>query len=160
RRETVEGNRDDAKKRLAEGLKGEGRVIETKRTLKEDAEGWLITYAKNQLKRSTYAEDEAVLKNCIYSTPGPLHFTKAIRESIKRLIADKIKAGLSRSTVRNIIAPLREMYNHAIDDGAASFNPAARVGRFNRRRGEGKKIDPLTKSEVSILLKNAKEKMP
>jgi len=52
------------------------------------------------------------------------------------------------------------MYNHAIDDGVASFNPAARVGRFNRRRGEDKKIDPLTKSEVSILLKSVKEKMP
>lgn len=91
---------------------------------------------------------------------GVLPFTKVSRESIKRLIADKIKAGLSRSTVRNIIAPLREMYNHAIDDGLASFNPAARVGRFNRRRGEDKKIDPLTKGEVSILLKTAKEKMP
>jgi integrase len=160
RRETVEGNRDDANKRLAEILKGEGRVIETKRTLKEYAEGWLNTYAKTHLKSSTYTEYEAVLKKHLYPALGPLPFTKVSRESVKKLIADKIKAGLSRSTVRNIIAPLREMYNHAIDDGVASFNPAARVGRFNRRRGEDKKIDPLTKTEVSILLKNAKEKMP
>jgi integrase len=157
-RETVEGNRDDANKRLAEILKGEGRVIETKRTLKEYAEGWLSTYAKTHLKSSTFAEYEAVLKKHVYPALGSLPFTKVSRESIKRLIADKVKAGLSRSTVRNIIAPLREMYNHAMDDGVASFNPAARVGRFNRRRGEDKKIDPLTKSEVSILLKNAKER--
>lgn len=48
---------------------------------------------------------------------------------------------------------------HAIDDGAASFNPAARMGRFNRRRGEEEKIDPLTREELSILLETAKEKM-
>jgi hypothetical protein len=62
RRETVKGNRDDANKRLAEILKGEGRVIETKRTLKEYADGWLNTYAKTHLKSSTYAEYETVLK--------------------------------------------------------------------------------------------------
>ena len=95
RRETVEGNRDDAKKRLAEVLKGEGRVIETKRTLKEYAEGWLTTYAKTHLKSSTYAEYEAVLKNHIYPVLGPLPFTKVSRESIKRLIADKIKGSFS-----------------------------------------------------------------
>ena len=71
RRETVQGNRDDANKHLAEILKGEGRVIETKRTLKEYAEGWLNTYAKTHLKSSTYTEYEAVLKKHLYPALGP-----------------------------------------------------------------------------------------
>jgi len=36
---------------------------------------------------------------------------------VKRLIADKVQAGLSWSTVKNIIVPLREIYNHAMEDG-------------------------------------------
>ncbi len=80
---------------------------------------------------------------------------------IKKLIAKKVKLRLSRSHVRNIIGPLREMFNHAIDDdnGVVLFNPGARIGRFNQRRDEDRKIDPLTREEITVLLKTAKEKL-
>ena len=49
--------------------------------------------------------------------------------------------GLSRSHVRNIVVPLREMLNHTIDDGLLVSNPASRLGRFievrrNMSKGE------------------------
>jgi len=78
----------------------------------------------------------------------------------KQLVAEKVKAGLSRSHVRNIVVPLREMFNHAIDDGLSVANPAARVGRFNYRRGDSKKVEPLTREEVATLLSTTREKMP
>jgi len=172
-RDAVEGNRDDAKKRLAEVLKGEGQTVETKKTFQQYAEEWLKTYGKTELKESTYREYEAAFKNHLYPAFGPLPFTKVTKGAVRKLVAGKLEdgrvhklkgeeqgKGLSRSTVRNIIAPLREMFNHAIDDGAASFNPASRVGRFNKRRSTDKKIDPLTREELSILLEKAKEKMP
>jgi len=158
-RETIDGNRDDAKQKLSEVLKDEGQVTDTKKTFAEYGVGWLDTYVRTHLKESTFREYEAVFNNHLVPVFGSLPFTKIKRAAVKKLIAEKIKAGKSRSTVRNIMAPLREMFNHAIDDGVASFNPATRVGRFNKRRGGGIKINPLTKEEVAIFLKTAKEKM-
>ena len=158
-RDTIDGNRDDAKRRLSEVLKDGGQVMETKQTFKEYGEEWLRTYAKTEVKESTYREYEAVFRNHLFPAFGPLPFSKVTRGAIKKLIAEKIEARLSRSTVKNIMIPMREMYNHAIDDGVVSFNPATRVGRFNKRKGEGKKIDPLTREELATLLKTARDKM-
>lgn len=55
------------------------------------------------------------------------------------------------ATVRNILAPVRGMYNQAIEDGESVGNPAAKFGKKNR--GEQKtKINPLTKEETFIFL--------
>jgi len=159
--ETVEGNRKDAEERLAKIFANGKRVIDTKRAFKDHAAEWLNTYARTHVKESTLREYEAVFKNHIFTVFGRIPFSKVTREMVKRLIAEKIQAGLSRSTVKNIIVPLREMYNHAIDDGVVSFsNPASRVGRFNKRRAEDKKITPLTRDELATLLETAREKMP
>jgi len=158
-RETIDGNRDDAKQKLSEVLKDEGQVTETKQTFKDYGVEWLNTYARTHLKESTFREYEAVFNNHLVPAFGSMLFTKIKRAAVKKLIADKIRAKKSRSTVRNIIAPLREMFNHAIDDGVASFNPATRVGRFNKRKDRGTKIDPLTKDEVATFLKTAREKV-
>jgi len=158
--ETVEGNRKDADNRLSKIIASGKRVADTKRTFQEHAEEWLTTYARTHVKESTFREYEAVFKNHLYPVFGRVPFSKVTREMVKRLIADKVQAGLSRSTVKNIIVPLREMYNHAIDDGVVTFsNPAARVGRFNKRRGEDRKITPLTRDELSTLFETVGDRM-
>ncbi len=62
--------------------------------------------------------------------------------------------------MKNIIVPLREIYNHAMEDGVAIANPAARIGNFNRKRNQEKKIEPLTREELSILLETVEDRMP
>jgi len=159
--ETVQGTRKVAEDRLGEILKtGKPSPVDTKRTFKEYAEGWLDTYAKTEIKESTRREYTAVLRNHLYPALGSLPFVKIRREHVRRLIAEKSEAGLSRSTIRNILAPLREVYNNAIDDGLASFNPASRVGKFNKRKSAENKINPLTRKELSTLLEKTRERMP
>src|SRR5262249_39436720 len=157
---TVEGNREAAEAELTKIISNGKQPLITKRTFKECAEDWLKTYAKPNLKESTYQEYEAVLRNHVYPVFGQRPFSKVSREVIKTLIADSIANGCSRSTVRNIIAPIRGMYNHAIDNGSIHFNPASRLGRFNKRRGEDKRIDPLSREELSKFLKTTREKAP
>lgn len=157
---TVDGNRDDAEEELARIIKSGKQPLNTKRTFQEYAEDWLSKYGKTNLKPSTYAEYEAVLKKHVFPIWGSKPFTKISREAMKALIADKRAAGLSRSTARNIIAPIRGMYNCAIDDGALTFNPASRLGKFNKRSAQEKKIDPLTREESAKFLKSVLEKMP
>jgi integrase len=82
------------------------------------------------------------------------------RPAIREIIGAKKAKGYEQSTIRNIMAPVRGMYNQAVEDGILDRNPAARIGKLNKRSKDKprKKIDPLTREEVQILLKAAREK--
>jgi len=86
-------------------------------------------------------------------------FVEVKRPMIRELIAAKKKEGLAQSTIRNIAAPVRGMYNQAMEDGITEKNPAARIGKLNKQSKDKpkKKIDPLTREEVAVLLKAARE---
>src|SRR5262249_12976641 len=141
----------------------------TNQTFKQYGDWWLENCARDEIKESTYEEYSAVLKNHLYPIFGPKLISKVKRKDVRQLIAVKRKAGLSRSTIRNILAPMRGMYNQAIDDEELQYNPAANVGRINKRRKhdggnwevkETKKLNTLTKAEVYTLLKPTLEHMP
>ena len=142
---------------LAEILKTDERIT-SKSTFQEYGDWWLENCAKGVVAGSTYQEEyEAVLKNHVYPLLGSKPFTKINRAMIRELIAAKKKEGFSQSTIRNITAPVRGMYNQAIEDGAAYANPAARIGKLNKRSKDDrkKKINPLTREEVPVMLKTA-----
>jgi site-specific recombinase XerD len=75
------------------------------------------------------------------------------REDLKGLIAEMGAKGLSRGSIKLAVAPIRELCNHAIDDGHPLQNPAARMGRFLKDKTDRRlKIIPLTTGEVQRLL--------
>ena len=154
-----EDTRDAAKRRLAEILKT-GEQVGCKATFKEYGDWWLENCAKGAIKDSTYQEYEAVLRKHVYPLIGSKPFAKVNRAMIRELIAAKKKEGLSQSTVRNIMAPVRGMFFQAMDDGAAHQNPAARIGKLNKRSKDEprKKINPLTREEIQAMLMAAREK--
>ena len=51
------------------------------------------------------------------------------RGRIKALLAEKLQAGLSRNTVRLILATVRALLNAAVDDGIILANPADKLAR-------------------------------
>jgi integrase len=155
--EAVEENtREAAKRRLAEIIKTDERIT-TKATLKEYGNWWLENCAKSTVKPSTYREYEAVLTNHVYPLLGSKPFTRVNRAMIRELIRSKKDAGFSQSTIRNILAPVRGMFFQAIEDGTAHQNPAARIGKLNKRPKDEpkKKIDPLTREEIQTMLETA-----
>lgn len=84
--------------------------------------------------------------------------TEITRQDLKQLIADKRNSGLSWSSVKNIIILLREMLNHAIEDGLLVANPATRIGRFNKKPAERRQnINPLTREELRLFLDMARQ---
>lgn len=157
--ETVQGTRKDAEDRLAKIIGSGYKVIDSKRTFEDYAKEWMNIYAKAHVKASTQWEYDSVLRNHLLPVFGSVPFSRINKEMVKKLVAEKVQKGLSRSHVRKIVVPLREMFNHAIDDGILVSNPASRLGRFNYRRGESKEINPLTRSELSTLLQTTKETM-
>jgi hypothetical protein len=60
------------------------------------------------------------------------------------------------------MAPVRGMFFQAIEDGTAHQNPAARIGKLNKRSKDElkKKINPLTREEIQTMLKTAAGKIP
>jgi integrase len=154
-----EDTREAAKRRLAEILKT-GEKIGSKMTFKEYGDWWLENCAKGTVKASTYQEYEAVLKNHVYPLLGSKPFAKVNRAMIRELIAVRKKEGFSQSTVRNIMAPVRGMFFQAMEDGAAHQNPAARIGKLNKRSKDEPKteINPLTREEIQVMLMAAMKK--
>jgi site-specific recombinase XerD len=152
--EAVEENtREAAKRRLAEVIKTDERIT-SKATFKEYGDWWLENCAKGTVKASTYQEYEAVLTNHVYPLLGSKPFTKVNRAMMRELIRMKKDEGFLQSTIRNILAPVRGMFFQAIDDGSAHQNPAARIGKLNKRAKDDpqKRIDPLTREEIQVML--------
>jgi hypothetical protein len=86
----------------------------------------------------------------------PLNDVK--RDHIKAMVEEQIGVGLSRNTIRNTLCVIREIFNHAIEDGILESNPAVRQGRFIRsaKNAETKGIS-LTATEASQFLEASKE---
>ena len=151
-------DKEAAENRLAEVIKS-GKAPASKRlTFKEYGEWWLENCAKSAIKESTYQEYESVLKKHVYPIIGSRPFVKVNRSMIRELIATKKKEGLSQSTIRNIMAPVRGMFFQAMEEGTAHQNPAARIGRLNKHSKDKPKakIEPLTREEIPVLLEAAK----
>ena len=157
--ETVDGDRDAAKRRLGEVLKAGEKSASKRLTFQDYGEWWLENCARGSIKDSTYREYEAALRNHLNPVFGSKPLAKIGRKDIKELIARKKKEGFSCSTLRNILAPLRGMYNEAIENEEVHFNPASNLGKVNKKE-PGAPTNPLSREELSILLEKAEEKAP
>lgn len=152
-------NKEAAERRLSDVIRSGKQGASKRLSFKDYADWWLENCAKGVVKESTYQEYEAVLRNHVYPLLGSKPFAKVNRAMIRELIAAK-KKEFSQSTIRNIMAPVRGMFFQAIEDGHAHLNPAARIGKLNKRSKDepNKKIDPLTREEIQVMLETAKEK--
>jgi integrase len=130
-------------------------------TLQEQAEKWLAMYARVHCEPSTVQNYELALRKHVLPVLGHRRLREITREDLQNLVAEKVKAGLSRSWIRSIIAPVRELLNHAMDDGLLDRNPALRLARFSRKaKAQKGRIDPLTPEEELRLLETAERDYP
>jgi len=114
---------------------------------------WLNAYVSTHCKLSTLAA---------YETAGRVHFAPAFggkeinaitRDDVKALVAAMHAKGLTRNSIKANLAPLSEMFNHAIEDGHLGSNPAARILKRSRMdAGVAREADFLTREELGLLL--------
>ena len=78
---------------------------------------------------STFATYETAYRVHLLPFLGETDIREISREQLKRFIYEKLNAGLSRNSVKGYLAPLSEMFNHAIEDGHLSRNPCVRILR-------------------------------
>jgi integrase len=122
-------------------------------TFQDTAERWLESYAKVHCRPSTHDGYRRLLHRFAYPRFGNKPLSAISREDLKGLIAEMGAKGLSKSSIKAAVAPIREIYYHAIDDGHQLQNPAAKMGRFLKDKTDRRlKITPLSAEEVQCLL--------
>jgi integrase len=132
------------------------RSPQTGSTVREYVEGWLSTYAEVHCKPTTAKGYRQLLTVHVYPLIGDRRLDQVARADIKHMIGVLLGKKLKKSSVHNILTPLKEAYHHAIDDGLVASNPVVRTGRFTRTDEDRRAtIQPLTRTEVGVLLEAA-----
>jgi integrase len=123
---------------------------------------WLDTYVTAHCKERTYDLYEAAFRLYLLPTFGQKDITAITREEVKMLAYTLLAQGKSRSTVSNVLAPLRGMFSSAREDEHAERNPCLRIlKRARKEEGERKrKAGFLTREELGVLLRTCQEHFP
>jgi integrase len=123
---------------------------------------WLETYATAHCKASTVTGYEIAFRLYLLPALGQKDLGKITREEVRTIAYAMLTQGKSHSSVKSYLAPLSEMFNHAIEDGHLERNPCLRLMRTSRKeRGEQQqKIDFLTREELGLLLRTCQEHFP
>jgi integrase len=119
----------------------------------------LDTYARAHCKDSTTVRYEEAFRLYLLPAFRPKDIAEITREEVKTLIYGLLAQGKSRSRVANIRAPIREMFNHAIEDGHVTANPCTNILR-GARKEEQQPADFLTREELGHLLRTCQEHFP
>jgi integrase len=130
---------------------------DTRTTVAEYAERWLKILGAS-VKPATVERYEDLLAH-ILPTFGAAKVSRVRRAHIKAFLAEKMRSGLSRDSVRLIHATLRAMFNAAVEDELRPDNPAARLGKQLRLvlppRARQEEVKAFTQDQLSSFLDTA-----
>ncbi len=106
---------------------------------------------ETHLKYSSHKGYESLLKIHL----GPIldwPVDEVTRPELKNLISEKLKAGLSANTVRNIKSLISGILSDALENGLIAANPASRLGRMIKGKEQKADVNPLTREEARDFL--------
>ena len=151
-REAAEKVKREVEAKLALGELG---VLDKNEGMKfrDYAHRWMDSCVKPNLKPSTVESYEVILRVHLLPRFGEMPLKQISRAKVRELQAEMVRAGAwTRNTVKNVFAILRALFTQAIEDDAATFNPATRLGKFNKAEKEGRKVEFLTEAEADSFL--------
>jgi integrase len=94
----------------------------------------------------TYARN---LRKYIYPELGPVRLTNLRRRDVQEFVDGLVASGLTGSSVRNILAPLRVICRRAIEDDELAVNPTAHL-RLPEGPGRRERVAPVDEA-MSLL---------
>lgn len=129
-------------------------------TFAEYSKRWLESHVRPNLKPSTAESYEGILEVHLKPRFSKLPLEQLTRKAIRAYLDELVGARRqARNTIRNIVAALRSILSHAVEDDVLSSNPAVKLGRFNPG-GEGRKAEFLTREEAEAFLQASKALRP
>ena len=151
---------DEAKSWRTDALKAvkDGKIsAPSKLTVREVADAWLmqakngeaLTRSGSRYKPAVLREHERTLNQHVYPTLGAVRFANLRRRDVQKLVDQLVGKGLSGSTVRNVVMPLRVICRRAIEDDDLALNPTQNL---RLPQGAGVRERAATAEEAAELL--------
>jgi len=113
---------------------------------------------KSTLKPSSWYNYEGSLRIHILPELGKYRLDEITKPMMKELVAERVKNGFAKDSIRLYLASLKVLYNQAIDDKAVSENPTKDLGLFYRQaKRKHEEISPLTEEESLLFLEKTLE---
>lgn len=139
------------------------------------AERWYAGYVQTNLKVSTQRSARMILDKSLLPVFGEYPINEITRDDIKQFCYRMLESGrvkpkklpdgtetkrLSRDSVLGLGRALSAIFNHAIEDGIHTVNPARRLGKFLKHGDRREKCEVLTFEEGRLFLETAKAHYP
>ena len=143
----------------ADVIRGEYRE-QSRMRFEEYAEEGCRTYTgrtNRGIRSTTLAEYQRCLDRYVMPTLGKQRLTAIEPRDIKRLAAGLSNEGLSASTVRNAIAPVRALFATAVEEGLVRSNPCSGLRLASGPADPENRARALTPDELRRLLSEASE---
>jgi integrase len=138
-------------------------------TFRQAVERWLDEqFALGHIREHTREQYRDRLRLYVLDRIGDVPVTEVTRDDVKVILSACRAAGKSVSVARGVLAPIRGLFNHLIDegqfkgpDGKDLPNPADRMARYVGRRGDPRQhIDIFLPEEEPQLVQTARSFCP
>ncbi len=123
------------------------------------AEKWLACIQHTR-KHTTHENYVKMLKRDILPVLKGLDLEDITREKVKAVAFDRLNKGQSPRTVQSVIRCLSALLGYAVEDGLLTVNTALKPGKFLPKVSKQRRINPLTRDEVAILLDAVRQRAP
>ena len=125
-------------------------------TVKDKFDQWLRTYKFPELKPSSYDRLERTVETQIYPEIGNIQFRSLTRDDVQSLIARKVSAGMSFSSIKKIYLAINACYKHDLSlpphERCAIYNPASGVSLPRERQlGGQSEIRVYSENEINSI---------
>ncbi len=143
---------------LLSQLHGGGVLPTTKLRVGEYLQQWLEDYAEiRNLAATTRRNYGDTMRAHLIPALGHIPLMRLSAQAIDRYLADRLRQGLSSTSVQFHYEVLREALGHAVKKGLLARNPCEMVDRPRRRRVEMRVLD---EEQVRLFLGAAKKFSP
>ncbi len=126
-------------------------------SFKDLSKTWLKTTVPATCKPSTTREYKDILNNHVWTVFSEQKITDITRGDVKDFLFSKLNGGYAYSTVAHFRNCLSGVFNLAIDHKIMDTNPAQNLRKVIKKKDSQIDINPLTASELNLLLETLKE---
>ncbi len=167
KRKAVKAGSEDAANTAAAGIEAAlatGKLNlnapKGKITLKEYAKKWMAGHVAHNLKPATKHSYKDKIDRHILPAFGARDMKEITRGDVRDFCHKLMAGGLSAASVKVTLIIISSLFNHAIEDGHVSENPAGKPGRYIKVPNRKGKVEFLTPEEGSVLLDAARKHLP
>ena len=128
--------------------------------LREYSEKWLAGHVAHNLKPATQRSYRDKIDRQIIPVFGNRYLSEISRGEIRDFCHKLMTGGLSAASVKVTLIIISSLFNHAIEDGIVSENPAGKPGRYLRIPNHKGTVEFLTHEEGAALLDSARQHLP